>query len=280
VVGYWKPYCLIAKNKERGEGVNQFEVLLRAVEGGIIPQTVTLIAGPVEQAAKLGEMLMIFAPDQIEGNIIDDDFTGKVVLELSQQEWTKPCIVSFVYGQAEYQVFWNRIINEKNRVIILGGGHISQPLVQILAILEYEVTVVDDRPEFASPKRFPGAQHVICDSYSKVLGEIEADDKTAIIIVTRGHQYDLDCLRRVIGTRAEYIGMIGSRRKVAATMHALQQEGVAKDLLDRVRAPIGLDLGGQRPEEIAVSIAAEVVATFKGGSCVPLSAVGKDANHG
>jgi len=260
--------------------VNQFEVLLRAVEGGVIVQTVTLIAGPVEQTAKLGQMLIIFAPDQIEGSIIDGDFTGKVLQEISKQEGTKPCILSFLYRQAEYQVFWNMVGNEKKRAIIFGGGHISQPLVQILALLEYEVTVVDDRAEFANHKRFPGAQQVVCDFFGKVLQEIMPDDKTAVIIVTRGHKYDLDCLRSVIGTRAGYIGMIGSRRKVAATIQVLQEEGVTKNLLDRVRAPIGLDLGGQSPEEIAVSIAAEVVATFKGGSCLPLSDLGKGVNHG
>ena len=260
--------------------MNQFEKLLQAVEGNVPVQTVTLITGPVEQIAQLGQMLIIRTPEQIEGSIIDRDFTEIVLLELSKQEWTKPCILTISYQRADYQIFWNRIMNEKIRAVILGGGHISQPLAQILSILEYEITVVDDRFEFANAKRFTGAQQVICNSYAKVLEEFEPDNKTAVIIVTRGHQYDLDCLRSVIGTRAGYIGMIGSRRKVEATLQVLQQEGIASDLLDRVRAPIGLDLGGQRPEEVAVSIAAEVVAAFKGGSCLPLSALGKDEHHG
>lgn len=260
--------------------MKQFEVILKAVEDGRSVQTVTFIAGPVEQAAKLGQMLIVLAADQIEGSIINEEFTAKVLLELSKQEWTQPSILTIYYQQAEYQVFWNMIINEKNRAIILGGGHISQPLVQILSILEYEVTVVDDRPEFANPKRFPGAQQVVCDSFSKVLQEIKPDDKTAIIIVTRGHQYDLDCLRSVIGTRAGYIGMIGSQRKVRATLQVLHQEGVPKHLLNKVRAPIGLDLRGQNPGEIAVSIAAEVVATFKGGSYLPLSDLRNGVHYG
>ncbi|MBC8015364.1 MAG: XdhC family protein [Sporomusaceae bacterium] len=260
--------------------MNQFEILLQAVEGNVPVQTVTLIAGPVEQSAELGQMLIIFTPERIEGSIIDGNFTEKVVLELSKQEWNQPCILTISYQQAEYQVFWNRIINEKNRTFILGGGHISQPLVQILSILEYEITVVDDRFEFANAKRFPGAQQVVCDSYIKVLQEFEPDAKTAVIIVTRGHQYDLDCLRSVIGTKAGYIGMIGSRRKVEATLQVLRQEGISQHLLDRVRAPIGLDLGGQKPEEVAVSIAAEVVAVFKGGSCLPLRDLRKGVNHG
>ena len=260
--------------------MNQFEVLLKAVQGGTTPQTLTLIAGPVEQTAKLGQMIIVFALEQIEGIIIDEEFTEKVLQEINKLEWTKPCVVSFLYQQSEYLIFWNMVGNEKKQAIILGGGHISQPLVQILSILEYEITVVDDRPEFANPGRFPGAKQVVCNSFDNVLQEMEPDDKTAVIIVTRGHKYDLDCLRSVIGTRAGYIGMIGSRRKVEATIQVLQQEGVAKHLLDRVRAPIGLDLGGQSPGEIAVSIAAEVVATFKGGSCLPLSDLQKSVAHG
>lgn len=257
-----------------------FERLLEAVEKGIGVRTVTLIAGPKEYAKKLGQILMISASGRIEGFIIDDEFTEKIVREIDKQERTKPEIIHFFYKGAEYQVFFNRIGNEKKRAMIFGGGHISQFLVQMLAILEYEVTVVDDRLEFANPQRFPGAQHVICDAFAKVLEGFEPDDKTAVMIVTRGHTYDLDCLRRVIGTKAGYIGMIGSRRKVNATLQVLEEEGVAKSLLDKVRAPIGLDLGGQSPAEIAVSIAAEVVAVFKGGNCLPLSQRGKDVHHG
>ncbi|WP_378953861.1 XdhC family protein [Pelosinus sp. sgz500959] len=257
-----------------------FEILLRAVENGIAVRTVTLIAGPVEQTKQLGQMLIISPTKQVEGCIIDQSFTEKIVREVCDQEWTKPCVVSFFYQENEYQIFLNVVGNEKRRAMIFGGGHISQSLVQILSILEYEVTVVDDRLEFAHPHRFPGARYVICDSFASVLQNFEPDDQTAVIIVTRGHTYDLDCLRSVIGTKAGYIGMIGSRRKVKATLQVLKEEGIAEHLLNEVRAPIGLDLGGQSPAEIAVSIAAEVIATFKGGRYLPLSHREKDVHHG
>lgn len=260
--------------------MSQFEVLLQAIEGNVPVQTITLIAGPIKQKNQIGQMLLVFGPDRVEGTILDDRFTEEIVEQLRNREWTAPCIINLTYQQAEYQVFWDQVGNEKKQAVVFGGGHISQPLVQILGILDYEVTVVDDRLEFANAERFPGAQRVICNSFVNVLQEIEINDQTAVIIVTRGHKYDLDCLRSMIGTQAGYIGMIGSRRKVWATLEVLQQEGISQHLLDRVHAPIGLDLGGQSPGEIAVSIAAEVVAAFKGGSFLPLSRLAKEVHHG
>lgn len=252
-------------------------MLLQGIETGAAVQFFTLIEGPGQ---KLGQMILLFPDKRLEGNIIDASFTEKVVAESQKQGNLMPCVLNIFYKQAEYKVFWNVAGQEHYRAIILGGGHISQPLVQILAILGYEITVVDDRREFASPERFPGAKQVLCDNFGKVLQEIQADEQTAVIIVTRGHQYDLDCLRSVIGTQAGYIGMIGSRRKVQATLQLLVGEGISPEILARVRAPIGLDLGGQSPEEIGVSIAAEVVATFKGGNYLPLSYHRKAVQHG
>lgn len=242
-------------------------------------ETLTLISAPVECAKELGQMFLIVSPEKVEGEILNKDFTGIVLSERYKREWSKPCILTFTYQQGEYQVFWNRVGNERKRAFILGGGHISQPLVQILAILAYEVTVVDDRLEFANRERFPTAKQVICKPFSQVVENFELDEQAAIIIVTRGHQYDLDCLRRVIDKPVGYIGMIGSRRKVKATLQVLEDEGISKELLGRVRAPIGLDLGGQSPGEIAVSIVAEMVAVGNGGNCLPL-ALQKDGNHG
>lgn len=261
--------------------MNHFEILLDAVERGITVQTVTLIGGPSKVSSCLGQLLLLFPDERIEGNLIDTEFTKRVVVECKQQQHDAvPGLINFSYDDAEYQVFLNVVGSEQYQAIILGGGHVSQPLVQVLSILDYEITVVDDRQEFANPARFPGAAHVLCDDFRNVLQSIKPDGQTAIIIVTRGHKYDLDCLRSVISTEAGYIGMIGSRRKVKATLQVLKDEGISEELLGRVRAPIGLDLGGQSPGEIGVSIAAEVIAAFKGGSHVPLSSLGKVGNHG
>jgi len=155
------------------------------------------------------------------------------------------------------------ILNPK--VLILGGGHIALPLVSIASLLGFKVTVVDDRPEFANAGRFPGADRIICDNFEPALEGLDIGPGTYAIIVTRGHQHDRDCLRKVIAHPAAYIGMIGSRRKIKAVMNQLAQEGIPHEKLAAVFSPIGLDIGAETPEEIAVSIMAEVINTYRGG---------------
>lgn len=147
------------------------------------------------------------------------------------------------------------------RLLILGGGHIALPLVQMGKMIGFEVTVVDDRPAFASTTRFPAADRVICDEFGKAIEEYAPDGSTFAVIVTRGHRHDKDCLAKVLESEEQpaYTGMIGSRRKVKAVLDELRAEGISPALLDSVQAPIGLDIGAQTPEEIAVSIVAEIV---------------------
>lgn len=146
------------------------------------------------------------------------------------------------------------------QVLILGGGHVSQALARVLAVLKYETTVVDDRPEFANQQIFPHPIKVICGDFREVLASYPFSLSTFVVIVTRGHRHDYTCLRAVIEKPAGYIGMIGSRRKVNAVFQALEEEGVATERLSAVHAPIGLAIGAQTPEEIAVSIAAEIIS--------------------
>lgn len=145
-------------------------------------------------------------------------------------------------------------------VLILGGGHVSQALAKVLAILRYETTVVDDRPDFANQTIFPTAARVICGDFLEIVANHPFTENTFVVIVTRGHRYDYTCLRAVIDKPAGYIGMIGSRRKVKAVFQALEEEGVTQEKLSDVHAPIGLDIGAQTPEEIAISIAAELIS--------------------
>lgn len=155
------------------------------------------------------------------------------------------------------------------RLIILGGGHIALPLARLGMLMGYRVTVVDDRPEFASEGRFPGADRVVCCSFDSLEENVSFGPGDSVVIVTRGHAHDLDCLRAMIGYPLDYIGMIGSRRKVRAIRDQLAGEGVSGERLDRVHMPIGLDIGAQTPGEIAVSIAAELVMERRGGGVRP-----------
>jgi xanthine dehydrogenase accessory factor len=145
------------------------------------------------------------------------------------------------------------------RLIILGGGHIAKPLAEFGAKCGFAVTVADDRPAFANRQRFPLASHVFCESFERCFPLLDVNPSAFVVIVTRGHRHDMDCLRQTLKLDAAYTGMIGSRRRVQAIMRQLAAEGYPEDKLAAVRSPIGLAIGAVTPEEIAVSILAEVI---------------------
>jgi xanthine dehydrogenase accessory factor len=157
-------------------------------------------------------------------------------------------------------------------LVVVGAGHIAQPLATLGAILGLRVRVLDDRPQFATRERFPETDDVRTVDFSDPFVDIPLHAWSHVVLVTRGHRYDYQCLRKVLEHTPlpGYIGMIGSRRRVRATFEALLEEGFDRDALAMVRAPIGLDLGGETPGEIAVSVAAELVHFWNGGSGEPL----------
>jgi xanthine dehydrogenase accessory factor len=145
------------------------------------------------------------------------------------------------------------------RMIIFGGGHIAVPLSQMASLLEFKATVFDDRPSFANRARFPWAD-VICESFQKIPQCLSFRRSDYIVIVTRGHRHDTECLRSVLsGEPPYYVGMIGSRRRVAIVRRQMTEEKFPQERINALHSPIGLDIGAVTPEEIAVSILAEAV---------------------
>ena len=143
---------------------------------------------------------------------------------------------------------------------ICGGGHISMPLIQMGRMLGCPVTVLEDRPSFADNARRVGATNVICDSFASGLEQVKGDADTFFIIVTRGHRYDRECLDAISRKPHAYIGMIGSRRRVAMVKQGLIDEaGCDPDVINSVHTPIGLKIGAETPEEIAIAIMAEII---------------------
>lgn len=151
-------------------------------------------------------------------------------------------------------------VEPQPRVLIFGAGHISKSLCAVAEMIGFGVTVVDDREAFANRERFPQADEVIAGEYEEVFGRLPVTTSTYLIIVTRGHRDDMRVLRWAVGTEACYIAMIGSRKKVIGVYKELEGEGIAAERLKRVSAPMGLDIGALTPEEIAVSVAAEMIA--------------------
>jgi xanthine dehydrogenase accessory factor len=141
-----------------------------------------------------------------------------------------------------------------------GAGHVAVPTAHIAALAGFRVVVVDDRAEFANPERFPDAYKVhVTEDFNRALERLEIDEDSFIVIVTRGHQYDRTVLEQSLKTPASYIGMISSRRKRDAIYEVLMNKGVKREELARVHSPIGINIGGETPEEIAVSIVAELI---------------------
>jgi xanthine dehydrogenase accessory factor len=157
-------------------------------------------------------------------------------------------------------------------LVIVGAGHIAQPLCSIGSAMGFRVIVVDDRPDFATEERFPEADRVVRVDFRDPFADIPVHSTSHVVLVTRGHKYDYECLRHLLQAEVEppYLGMIGSRRRIRAAFSQLQTEGWERERLSRVRAPIGLDIGAETPVEIAVAVLAEIILQWRGGTGAPL----------
>ncbi len=164
------------------------------------------------------------------------------------------------------------LIHDDPDLIICGGGHVGQALASMARLLDMTVAIIDDREEFANRKIFPDpGVRLIVERYEAGLQKLRIRLTSSIVIVTRAHQHDERCLRVVLNSRARYIGMIGSPRRVLTVLKKLAEDGCPAEGLARVKAPIGLDIGAQSPAEIAISILAEIIMAKYSGSGLPKS---------
>lgn len=152
------------------------------------------------------------------------------------------------------------------RALIFGAGHISKSLSRVAATAGFETVVIDDREAFANRERFPDSAEVIAGEYEDIFLRLQPSESSYIIIVTRGHRDDMRILRWAVGTPSRYVAMIGSKRKVISVVKELQKEGIPAEAFERVHAPMGFDIGAVTPEEIAVSVVAEMIAVRRGAA--------------
>ena len=150
-------------------------------------------------------------------------------------------------------------IGRTPKLIVCGGGHVSIPIIQIGKMLGFTVTVIEDRPKFANHARAAGADQVLCEPFVTGLSKIRGDMDSWFVVVTRGHRYDSECLEAILKKPHAYAGMMGSRRRVAIVKDQLEEKGISREILDAVHTPIGLKIGAETPEEIAVSVMAEII---------------------
>lgn len=146
------------------------------------------------------------------------------------------------------------------RAFIFGAGHISKSLCQVAALAGFSTAIIDNRESFANRERFPQADEIHAEEYEEVFPKLSVNASSYLIIVTRGHRDDMRVLRWAVTTPARYIAMIGSKRKTIAVVKELEKEGFTREQFDRVHAPMGLDIGAITPEEIAIAVAAEMIA--------------------
>jgi xanthine dehydrogenase accessory factor len=155
-------------------------------------------------------------------------------------------------------------IQPEPEIYILGAGHLGQSIANLGHQLGYRISVLDDRESFASSERFPTANRVIVDSFDSGLGQLDVTAGAFVLVVTRGHKHDQIALEAAIQTPASYVGMVGSRRKIQILVENLLEKGVPRALFEKLYAPIGLEIGSETPDEIAISVIAEIIAIRRG----------------
>ena len=252
------------------------EAVARVVEGRELADLATVVAAPSGGLVEVGARLLIRADGSTTGGLGNPQLDMAVAADGARalQERKSQVVSCSVIGTPEpdggVQVF-HEVLEPQPQLLIVGAGHIAVPLARFAKILGFEVVVVDDRDKYASVERFPDADRVIAADFGETLLDFPMTPATYLVIITRAHTYDEEALRLTLHRPSAYIGMIGSRRRVQTVLRTLTAEGYPEDRLRAVRAPIGLDIGSDTPEEIALAIIAEVVATRRGGTGRPLS---------
>jgi xanthine dehydrogenase accessory factor len=208
-----------------------------------------------------GQKAIIRLNQPMEGSL------GSAQLEASlsaaAQQALKENKSAVVEIEAGCSVFLN-ILSADAQLVICGAGHIALPLARFSQQLGFQVTVIDDRSDFASPARFPGCK-VIAEDFTAALRKMSFGPATYVVVITRGHEHDVDCLIEIIDKKTVYVGLIGSRRRVRFVLEALAEEGLPQERLNDVFTPIGLPIGAESPEEIALSIVSELVCVRRKG---------------
>ena len=201
--------------------------------------------------------------------VTDENFWGKVLpvklethlVESARQVLAKQKSVSqkIQWENTTLKIFWE-VFTPKHTLLIAGAGHIAVPLCRMAHMQGFDVIILDDREDYANIQRFPQADRILVGPFAQTLQNLELNSWTYVVLVTRGHTHDKDCLLEIMPKQVAYIGMIGSLRRLAGVFRLLEEEGHPPETLAQIHAPIGLPIGGDTPEAIALSIMAEIVS--------------------
>jgi len=247
-----------------------------ALQGEQAIVMVTVVAAGGAWRSQIGQQMLVHENDRVFGRIelpeAPSALTSQIVQAAQRAILAGKPHIEKIAGPANT---WAEVFVEPFLpppvLLIAGAGHIAAPLAAMAHLMNFSVSVTDDRASFANRERFPQAKQLLVGDIEATLRNYPITPRTHIVLVTRAHAHDVQGLRAIIDSPAPYIGMIGSQRRVWAVFKLLHEEGVPAEKLVRVRAPIGLDLGGGTPEEIALCIMAEITMLRHGGSGAVMS---------
>ena len=219
-------------------------------------------------ALSKGDRALILTDANWEGGVRKAVFAGGRVVGSPSEAMS--AVASSFDPRSELPSLSDRLLVEpllgKPRLVVFGGGHVGARVAEAATFAGWRVTVVDDRAEFADPARHPVAELTVACDYHALPAGLGIDGDTYVVVATRGHQHDAVVIEQVARMDTRYLGMLGSRRKVALTWKLLEEQGISRARLDQIHAPVGLSIGADTPEEIAISVVAELVATRRSGS--------------
>jgi len=235
--------------------LNIYQKLVTEIERENSAKLITILES--EKGELLGKKILINQQEeefsQLEDNKLEEEIIKQALTVESEIELVKEL------DRVEFLVE-NYLPSSK--LVIFGGGHITLALSQIVAGLNLEQIIVDDRVSFANQERFPTAEKIICKDYASSLKELEINPQDFVVVATRGHRYDHQVLKSLLVKPPFYIGMVSSKSRVKRLFKQLKEQSFAQADLDLISSPVGLDLGAQTPWEIGISIAAELVKIY------------------
>ena len=246
---------------ESSQFLNIGSRVIDAYNGGEPVGLATVVNAP-EESGSLGAKLLLLLDGAVTGTLGSEELDNRAIdiarrvadVGSSESFSTEDGIEVFVEG-----------FTTPPTLAVIGGGHVGKATADLANSLGYRVFIVDDRPEFSNAERFPYAEQTVVTSYDRWFEDLAINVNTFVVVATRGHRFDDMALESALKTRARYIGLMGSMRKNLMIYRRLLNQGVTLDRLKEVHAPIGLDIGGLQPEELAVSIMAEIIMTRRGG---------------
>lgn len=253
----------------------------------------TLIEGPADNQTNVGSKLLVSEPGSASlpvGSLGSEELDRAVMKQaarfLESRADTRVLQVKEFAPElaawSEAKILFERIQAEP-RLVICGAGHVGASLGKLANLMGYRATLIDDRAVFVTRMLFPeeNIELVAAENWSEaVQAAVGNGHGVSVAVVTRGHSEDEQCLRAVIQIDVDYVGLIGSKRRTNIVLQRLRESGAAEERIDKVHAPVGLDIGAVTPEEVALAIMAEIVAVRRGGKGASLSAWRRDSNSG